>query len=71
VYDSTVPPDTIGATLGGAEIIEKITRSPDENSASGTFTQHTYDTSGKVYAWSTCVISAKRISSETPFSNLL
>jgi hypothetical protein len=56
---------------GGAQIIEKITLSPDGNSYSGTFTLHAYDTSGKVYVWSTGVISAKRITSETPFSNLL
>jgi len=71
VYDPTVPPSTIGAPQDGAQLIEKITLSPDGNSYSGTFTLHAYDTSGNVYAWFTGVISAKRITPETPFSDLL
>lgn len=71
VYDPTVPPDTIGPAQGGAQIIEHITLSPDGNSYTGTFTLHAYDTSGNVYVWFTGTLSAKRITPETPFSDLL
>lgn len=71
VYDPTVPPDTIGIPQGGTQIIEKITLNPDGNSYSGTFTLHAYDTSGNVYMSFTGVLSAKRITPATPFSDLL
>lgn len=71
VYDPTVPPDTIGAPQGGGQLVEKITLSPDGNSYTGTFTLHAYDTSGKVYVWFTGVLSAQRITPDTPFSSLL
>jgi hypothetical protein len=71
VYDPTAPPDTIGKPQGGVQIIEKITLSPDGNSYAGTFTLHAYDSSGKVYVWFTGVLSAKRITTDTPFSALL
>ncbi|MGB6133837.1 MAG: hypothetical protein WCC14_19345 [Acidobacteriaceae bacterium] len=71
VYDPTVPPDTIGPPQGGVQIIEKITLSPDGNSYSGSFTLHAYDTSGNVYVWFTGVLSGKRITPDTPFSDLL
>jgi hypothetical protein len=70
VWDPTAPPNTIGQPQDGAQIIEKITLSPDGNSYSGTFTLNAY-ASGKVYASFTGVISAKRITTETPFSDLL
>ncbi len=71
MYDPTVSPDVIGQPQGGAQIIEKITLSPDGNSYTGTFTLHAYDTSGNVYVWFTGVLSAKRITPDTPFSALL
>jgi hypothetical protein len=71
VFDPTVPADTIGAPQSGVQIIEKIMLSPDGNSYTGTFTLHSYDTSGKVYVWFSGVIKAKRITPETPFSSLL
>ncbi len=71
VYDPTVPPDTIGAAQDGVQIIEKITLSPDGNSYSGTFTLHAYDTTGTVYTWFTGVLTAKRITPQTPFTDLL
>ncbi len=71
VFDPTVPPDTIGAPQAGAQIIEKITLNPDGNSYSGTFTLHAYDTSGNVYTWFSGTLSAKRITVDTPFSDLL
>lgn len=71
VYDPTAPPDAIGQPQGGAQIIEKITLSPDGNSYAGTFTLRAYDTSGNVYVSFTGVLSAKRIIPSTPFSDLL
>ncbi len=71
VYDPTVPPDTVGKPQDGAQLIEKITLSADGNSYSGTFTLNAYDSSGSVYASFTGVLSAKRITTETPFSDLL
>jgi hypothetical protein len=71
VFDPSVPPDTIGAPQGGAQIIEKVTLSPDGKSYSGTFTLHAYDTSGNDYASFTGTLSAKRITPETPITDLL
>jgi hypothetical protein len=71
VYDPTAAPDIVGAPQGGAQIIEEITLSRDGNSYTGTFTLHAYDTSGNVYVWFTGVLSAKRITQDTPFSALL
>ncbi|HZB87405.1 MAG TPA: hypothetical protein VE291_01995 [Terracidiphilus sp.] len=71
VFDPTVPPDTIGAPQGGAQILERIRLSPDGNSYEGTFTLTAYDTSGKVYVSFTGTLSAKRITPNTPFSALL
>ncbi len=71
VFDPTVPPDSIGIPQGGAQIIEKVTLDPDGNSYTGTFALHAYDTSGNVYVWFTGVLSAKRITPDTPFSALL
>lgn len=71
VFDPSAPPDTIGPPQSGAQIVEKITLSPDGNSHSGTFTLHAYDTSGNVYTWFTGVLSAKRITPDTPFKSLL
>lgn len=70
VFDPSVPPDTTGAPQEGAQIIEKITLSPDGNSYSGIFTLHAYDTSG-FYMRFTGVLAAKRITPDTPFSDLL
>jgi hypothetical protein len=70
VYDPTVPPDTIGAPQDGAQIIEKITLSPNGNSYSGTFTLQAYK-SGSVYQTFTGVLSAKRITTSTSFTDLL
>ena len=71
VFDPTAPPSTVGPPQAGDQIIEKITLSPDGDSYHGTFTLHAYDTSGNVYASFTGVLSAKRITAETSFSDLL
>jgi hypothetical protein len=70
VYDPTVPPDTVGAQQDGAQLLEKITLSPNGDSYTGTFTLHAYK-GGSVYVWFAGTISAKRITTETPFSALL
>jgi hypothetical protein len=70
VFDPTVPPDTIGKPQDGAQIIEKITLSPDGDSYTGTFTLKAYQ-NGSVYQTFTGTLSAKRITPETPFSALL
>jgi hypothetical protein len=71
VYDPTVPPNTVGAPQAGVQLIEKITLGADRDSYTGTFILHAYDTSGNVYVWYAGVISAKRITPDTPFSSLL
>ena len=71
IFDPTVPPSTIGAPQGGAQIIEKIVVSKDGDSYSGTFTLHAYTTTATVYTWFTGTLSAKRITPETPFSELM
>jgi len=71
VFDPTVPASTVGQPQAGVQIIEKITLSPEGNSYHGTFALHAYDTSGGVYASFTGVLSAKRITPETPFNDLL
>lgn len=71
VFDPNAPANAIGIPQAGAQLIEKIVLSPDGNSYSGTFTLHAYDTSGGVYTRFTGTLSAKRITPETPFSDLL
>ena len=71
VYDPTVPPSTIGAPQGGAQIIEKITLSPDGDSYTGSFTLQAYNTDGSTSTSFTGTISAKRITPETGFTSLL
>jgi hypothetical protein len=71
VFDPTAPPSTVGPPQAGDQIIERITLSRDGDSYHGTFTLHAYDTSGNVYASFTGVLSAKRITVETPFGDLL
>lgn len=71
VDDPTAPADAIGVPQDGAQYLEKINLSPDGNSYSGTFILHAYDTLGNVSTWFTGVVSAKRITPDTPFSSLL
>jgi hypothetical protein len=71
VYDPTAPANTVGPPQAGVQIVEDITLNPDGDSYHGTFTLHAYDTSGNVYASFTGVLSAKRITPETPFGDLL
>ncbi len=70
-FDPTAPPDTIGPPQGGAQIIEKIILSRNGDSYSGTFTLHAYNTDGSLNTSFTGTLSAKRITPETPFSELM
>ena len=71
VFDPTAPPDAIGAPQAGVQILENVTLSADGDSYSGTFTLQAYDTSGNVYASFSGTVSAKRVTTSTPFSDLL
>jgi hypothetical protein len=71
VFDPSAPVGVVGPPQSGTQIIENITLNPDGNSYSGTFTLKAYDTSGNVYASFTGTLSAKRITPETPFNDLL
>jgi hypothetical protein len=72
IKDAGVRVETgIGAPQAGAQILEKITLNRDGDSYSGTFTLNAYDTSGNVYTRFTGVLSATRITPDTPFSSLL
>ncbi len=62
--------DPMGNPQGGAQILEKITLSPDGNSYSGKFTFQAYDTNGNPTLAVTGTLTAKRITPDTPFSAL-
>jgi hypothetical protein len=64
-------PTGIGNPQGGAQLTEKVTLSPDGNSYAGTFTLDAYDTSGSLTVSFTGVLKAKRITTNTSFSDLL
>ncbi|MGA8729941.1 MAG: hypothetical protein WB608_14405, partial [Terracidiphilus sp.] len=63
--------DPSGNTQDGAQILEKITLSPDGNSYSGKFTFQAYDNTGAPTLAVTGVLTATRITPSTPFSSLL
>ena len=69
--DPTAPPDAVGAPQGGVQILENVTLSTDGNSYSGTFTLQAYDTSGNLAVSFSGTVSAKRVTTSTPFSDLL
>jgi hypothetical protein len=69
--DPTNAPNGIGNPQGGAQLIEKITLNPDGNSYTGSFTLDAYDTSGHVTVSFTGMLTAKRITVNTPFTDLL
>lgn len=71
IFDPTAPPSTVGAPQDGVQIMEKITPDTDGNSYTGTFDLKGYDTSGNVYVWFKGVLSAKRITPDTQFTDLL
>jgi hypothetical protein len=63
--------DPMGNPQDGAQILEKITLSPDGNSYSGKFTFQAYDINGNPSLSVTGTLTAKRITPGTPFSALL
>jgi len=69
--DPSNAPNGIGNPQGGAQLIEKITLSPDGNSYTGSFTLDAYDTNGHVMVSFTGMLTAKRITVNTPFTDLL
>jgi hypothetical protein len=71
VFDPSVPADTVGPPQDGAQLLEKITLNPDGNAYSGTFILTAYTSSGTVYQTFTGMLSAKRITVDTPFTDLL
>jgi len=64
-------PSGIGNPQGGAQLIEKVTLSRDGNSYSGHFTLDAYDTTGHVTVSFTGVLTAKRVTTRTSFTDLL
>jgi hypothetical protein len=63
--------DPFGNPEDGAQILEKITLSPDGNSYSGKFTFQAYDINGNPTLAITGELTATRITPSTPFSSLL
>ena len=63
--------DPFGNPEDGAQILEKITLSPDGNSYSGKFTFQAYDINGNPTLAVTGELTATRITPSTPFSSLL
>ncbi len=69
--DTANAPSGIGNPTGGAQLIEKVKLHPNGNAYSGTFTLTAYDTTGQVAVTFTGTLAAKRITTATPFSDLL
>lgn len=69
--DPTGGPSGIGNPAGGAQIVERITLSPDGNHYSGTFTETAYDTSGNIEVSFTGTLTATRVTTSTKLTDLL
>jgi hypothetical protein len=69
--DPSGGPSGIGNPAGGAQIIERITLSPDGNHYSGTFTETAYDTSGNIEVSFTGTLTATRVTTGTKLTDLL
>ncbi|MBB6144235.1 hypothetical protein HNQ77_002187 [Silvibacterium bohemicum] len=63
--------DPTGTPTGGAQMLEKVTLSPDGNSYTGKFTFQAYDINGNPSLEVSGTLTAKRITPDTPFSSLL
>jgi hypothetical protein len=61
----------IGNPQGGAQLLEKITLDSDGDSFTGTFSLQAYDTNGNPTVLFTGTLKGKRITINTPFSDLL
>jgi len=69
--DPSGGPSGIGNPAGGAQILERITLSPDGNHYSGTFTETAYDTSGNIEVSFTGTLTATRVTTGTKLTDLL
>jgi hypothetical protein len=69
--DPSNAPSGIGNPAGGAQLLEKITLSPDGDTYTGSFSLQAYDPSGNPTVLFTGSLKAKRITINTPFSDLL
>jgi hypothetical protein len=69
--DPTGGPGGIGNPLGGTQITEQVTLSPDGNSYSGYFTLTAYDTSGNIEVSFTGTLAATRVTTATKITDLL
>jgi len=69
--DTTNAPTGIGNPTGPTRIVETITVSADGNSLSGRFLLRASDTSGKITANITGVLSATRVTIHTTIQDLL
>jgi hypothetical protein len=69
--DPSGGPSGIGNPAGGAQILERVTLSPDGNHYSGTFTETAYDTSGNIEVSFTGTLSATRVTTGTKITDLL
>ena len=63
--------DPMGNPQDGAQILERVTLSPDGSSYSGKFTFQAYDINGNPTLAVTGEVTATRITPSTPFSSLL
>jgi hypothetical protein len=61
----------IGNPAGGAQVLEKVTLSPDGNHYSGWYQLTAYDPAGNVEVTFTGTLSATRITTDTKFTDLL
>ena len=69
--DPSGGPGGIGSPAGGAQVLEKITLSPDGNHYSGWYQLTAYDPVGNVEVTFTGSLSATRITTGTKFTDLL
>jgi hypothetical protein len=69
--DPSNAPTGIGNPSGGAQLLETINLSADGNHYTGTFSFVAYDTTGAPGPSFTGTLTATRVTTHTPFSNLL
>ena len=69
--DTTGGAAGIGVPQDGVQLTEEVTLSQDSKSYSGNFTLMQYDSSGNLTVTIKGTVAAKRITTETPFTDLL
>jgi len=69
--DTTGAPAGIGVPQDGVQLTEEVVLSPDGKSYSGTFTLKQYDSTGTLTTTIKGILAATRITTETPFTDLL